>query len=249
MNKISDKQGVLGSLNKDILLVDHTYQREPNARLVEAISEKWKWSVAGCITVSKRGNDYYVIDGQHRVLAAKNIPEITHLPCIIYDNMAVEQEAATFYEVDSMKKSLSAVEKFKALVRAGDETAVYVNNRVESYNFRVASSGSNTVNCINYMTKAAKMSKTRFERVLSVCAQLCKYSQIPAAIFKGLNLLDQKFELSDKKLIARILEIGKTELMASIKLSMYKNGSMHEKACALGIVEAVNKGLRQKFEL
>ena len=248
MNK-KQKPGELLTINKNILTIAPEYQRAASPSLVRSIKTNWNWRAAGVVTINVRENVHYVIDGQHRVLAAKSISEITHLPCLVFKNLTLAEEAETLAEINSRRKNMTAIDKFVARLAACDALAVYVNNRVEAMNFRVAAKGANTFNCVKQLMICASKNKARFDRVLNVATKLFKHNQVPRHSFVALEYLDSKLSLADGKLKDRILAIGHEAIKQSIRMAQMRFDSNHPRVCAIGLLDAVNKNLRNKFEV
>ena len=248
MNKISDKQGVLGSLNKNVLVVDKAYQRNESPKLVKSIAKNWKWTAAGVITVNKRDGVYNVIDGQHRVLAAKEIANITHLPCIIHDGLTIEQEAETFLDVNVGRNNMSALDKFRAATVKGDDIAIYVNNQIEAKKFMAMKSGTNSIQCVKVLCDYAKNNKVLFVQALDLATRVCKGHKLDRVIFDAIGHFYTKGVVCDR-MKQRILDLGYDAIYAAIRKANLQFGSRHRQNSARGLLEAVNKGLRQKFEV
>lgn len=80
---MQDKQGEQRQINKNLLLVNDDYQRTASASKILEIASEWSWIGCGVIIVAKRDGSYWVIDGQHRVLAAKRRSDIKEMPCLV----------------------------------------------------------------------------------------------------------------------------------------------------------------------
>ena len=85
---ILTEQGELLTINKNLLTIAPEYQRGLSKTSVKRIEQNWSWRAAGVVTVSVRNGTHYVVDGQHRVEASKNIPEITHIPCLVFKSLS-----------------------------------------------------------------------------------------------------------------------------------------------------------------
>lgn len=127
------------------LLIDHAYQRmaeEPaSKRLIRHIAENWDWRLCGTITVSERTGDepgLYVIDGQHRLLAAMQRRDISDMPCIITKFDGIEDEARLFVALNSARRQVGEVEKFHARVASKDHTALAAKRVIEDCGMKVA---------------------------------------------------------------------------------------------------------------
>lgn len=126
------------------LMLDHSYQRDADRRLVEGIAAAWDWRLCAPLTVSRRGSppQFFVIDGQHRLEAAKLRSDIQFLPCIISSFETVEEEASLFVAVNRKRKAPSALETFKAELVAGDEKALQIHRLIIEAGLQVAAHGN-----------------------------------------------------------------------------------------------------------
>lgn len=109
------------------LRIDHLYQRDLILEVVEKIAAEWDIATAGAILVSQRENgEMYVIDGQHRLAAAKKAGE-TEILTQVLTGMTPEQEAARRLR-GNYKRTDRIYEAFRARVFAGDPVAVGIQS-------------------------------------------------------------------------------------------------------------------------
>ena len=100
---------------------DMSYQRTPNDKWVRDIYEKWDDMKANIVDLSLRDDGkYYVINGNHTRLAAVKAGK-TELPCRVYTNLNVEDEARLFTELNSEQKKPKYAEILRAKVAAGSQ--------------------------------------------------------------------------------------------------------------------------------
>lgn len=115
------------------LQVDLTYQRSAEAsdsqRIIKAIALDWDWRLCAPLTVSRRTEPrgFYVIDGQHRLEAARRRGDIDYLPCIISTFDTLAEEAGCFVAVNTRRKQVSTLDTFRAALAAEDEKAVLIH--------------------------------------------------------------------------------------------------------------------------
>lgn len=127
------------------LKVDHAYQRmaeEPESkRLIGHIAANWDWRLCAPLTVSDRAGEdggLYVIDGQHRLAAARLRGDIKELPCIISKFDGIEDEARLFVALNSARRQIGEVEKFHARVASKDHYALAAKRVIEESGLTVA---------------------------------------------------------------------------------------------------------------
>ena len=119
----------------DQLEVDPSYQRSienPESQaLIAQIAHAWHWGRAQLLTVSRRDGRLFVVDGQHRLAAAKLRGDIQQLPCLIEEYTDVAEEAALFNDLNDRRRPVSALDKFRAAVVAGDADCIAIGAALE----------------------------------------------------------------------------------------------------------------------
>ncbi len=115
-------------LDLGLLTVDKTYQRDisqQGAAHVNRILQAFNWNCYQPIIVSERPDGTYaVIDGQHRLEAAKKHPLVDSLPCYIIDAPDVAKQASIFVAVNSRRISLTSLQQFHAAIAARQPEAL-----------------------------------------------------------------------------------------------------------------------------
>ncbi|KAF0102206.1 MAG: ParB domain-containing protein nuclease [Rhodospirillaceae bacterium] len=115
-------------LDLALLVIDKTYQREISkmgAAHVNRILLAFNWNHYQPIVVSERDDGTYaVIDGQHRLEAAKRHPLIDSLPCYIIEAPDAAKQAAIFVAVNSRRIALTSLQQFHAAVAARQPEAM-----------------------------------------------------------------------------------------------------------------------------
>lgn len=251
--EIKDGIGELKFLHKDVLQIHPAYQREAMMRKVIEIASCWSWVGAGAIVVGERTGEFWVIDGQHRVLAAKRRSDITQLPCVVFKTEGIKQEAIAFLDLNAGRKPVTSIGKFKAMIAAGDEHACAVKNILDAYGVSIKKTAfkPGEFKAVSWAIKRAKEDVDKFDLIVSVALELSTDIYLQEMLLDGLWYINENVPngISDKRLYDRLLAIGARRLIESAKkASAYfvKGGS---KVWAIGMIEEVNKGLRNKFSL
>lgn len=249
--ELKDKPGELVWLDKNVLRVDHTYQREGNQRKAIAIAQKWSYVACGVITVAKRNEDqaFYVIDGQHRVLAALKRSDVQRLPCIVFESNGQKQEAAGFMDANTERRMPTSQEKWRAQLMRGEANTVFVNALVTQAGRIVANAaGPNTVRCLTSLLRAAEANREEMTTLWPLVVELSVGQVLHERIFEGLMWLETHMpdgeSLTDKRWRERVLRIGYAGLLdaAQRAATFYARGGA--KVWGLGMLEAMNKGCR-----
>lgn len=118
----------------DHLLVDDTYQRSieggASQKLIVKIAENWDWRLCLPLLVSKRDGKMFVIDGQHRLEAARLRGDIRDIPVVVFDFNDPKAEAELFVQANRSRRNMGTLDDFHAAVVAGDAKAIAINEVV-----------------------------------------------------------------------------------------------------------------------
>lgn len=252
---MNDKPGTMTMLHKDLLQVHPDYQRDLIEHKVKQITADWSWIACGALIVGKRGGVYWVIDGQHRAMAAKRRSDIEQIPCLVFDTESVKQEAQGFLDSNTNRKPVSSMGRHKGMVAAGNDTASFVQLQIDALGLQVkgTSGRAGDLKCIGWCMKRASEDRERFKRVLSLVTEMSNKDGIfvPERVLEGVWILDTKCGegLADKRLVQRLKDKGAKALLgaAGRAAALYNGGG--GKVWAQGMLSELNKGLQRKFTL
>lgn len=108
----------IASVPVELLELDHAYQREETGN-ANKLAENWDDTACEFLLVSFRDGKFYIIDGQHRMIAAK-IKGIKSLPCVILTGLTRSEEARRFSVQGVGRKILTPSDTFKANIECGN---------------------------------------------------------------------------------------------------------------------------------
>lgn len=249
--ELKDKPGYLVWLSKSELLVDHSYQRKAKHTRVLHIAQKWSWLACGVIVVAKRKDEqrFYVVEGQHRVLAALKRSDIDRLPCLVFKTESAKEEAAGFYDANTGRRMPTSLEKWKAQLMRGDATTTFVDALIRQAG-RVASNttGPSDVRCLTALLRAADSDCEMLSRMWPLVVEVCQGQAMHERVFEGLLWLEARLpegqSLTDKRWRERVTRVGFAGLLdaAQRAATFYARGGA--KVWGLGMLEALNKGCR-----
>lgn len=120
------------------LTVDLAVQRQLNKHRAVRMSWNFDWDLFGVITVSSRSDGRYVVlDGQHRVEAARLAGYgDAKVSCEVFSNLNVEHEAGVFLGRQQFK-IVSAIDEYRVLKAKKDPMAEDIERIVQSHGWRV----------------------------------------------------------------------------------------------------------------
>lgn len=132
------QEKVIRKLPIDQVKIDRTYQRDTKKGRVERIAEQWNDDLAGVIVVSHRGgDDYYCVDGQHR-LAAALLAGKKEIMAEVYEGIDHAEEARRFDLLNKNRSHVNALERFRARLIYGDPEAIEIKQIVEEMGGEIA---------------------------------------------------------------------------------------------------------------
>ena len=125
------------------LKIDATYQRNletgQSISLIRKIAMFWNWDLCQPLVVARRATgEMFVIDGQHRLEAARLRGDIAQLPAVVVSYESAADEAASFVHLNQQRRPLSKLDVFKAAVASGDEEAVAITKALSAAGLGIA---------------------------------------------------------------------------------------------------------------
>jgi len=132
----------------DQLQIDANYQRAldtaQSQSLIRKIAVQWNWELCQPLFVARRVDGrLYVVDGQHRLAAAKLRGDLWQLPCVVASFTSAKEEAAAFVKLNQQRRPLTRLDLFKAALAAGDMEACQIGIALNDTGLRVASGSNN----------------------------------------------------------------------------------------------------------
>lgn len=249
--ELKDKPGELAWLAKTDLSVDQSYQRQASHDRVLRIATKWSWLACGVVVVAKRRDDprFYVVDGQHRVMAALKRGDIKIIPCLVFETEGAKEEAAGFYEANTGRRLPTTIEKWKAQLMRGDAITKFADDLIH-LGGRVPSNkpGPGEVRCLTAVLRAAAADRETLARMWPLISEVCHGQTFHERVFEGLMWLEQRMpkgqSLTEKRWRERVIRVGYDGLLEAAQraATFYARGGA--KTWGMGMLEALNKGCR-----
>jgi ParB-like nuclease domain. len=250
-----DQAGVLKHISKHKLLIDPEYQRDCQQGKVLKMAREWSWIACGVITVGQRGTEFYAIDGQHRILAARKRNDIDLLPCIVFPTKDERAEASAFLTTNLFRTGVAPLSKFKALLCAEDPAALIVQELITEAG-RVPGIGSDkrTVTCLAALLKLAQSKPATLKRVWPLIVELCREHSLPNQIVHAMVYVEEHLPNGESLLNSRvrdqILRLGYDRIWDSIDSIVHAyRVSGTPSAYAQAVVNVINTKLRNKLRL
>lgn len=251
---VQDAPGSQRLINKNLLQIDRTYQRNASETKLLAIARNWSWIACGSIVVADREGVLFVVDGQHRVMAARKRSDIIDLPCLVFKTHEAKQEAIGFLAAQTQRKPINSVEKFRALVTVEDPAAMIVKELLISTGHELGNGSTPmSVKCVSVLVKAAEDDAATLCRLWPLIAAVSEGKSVHSRVVLGLLYIEKRMpegsSLMDPEWQKRVKKTGADALLdgAAKASAFYANGG--SRVWAVGMIEAINRGHRNRLEL
>lgn len=131
MNIDPGERPIMMWVDKRYLRVDQRYQRHTesnaSAKVIRSIAANFVYAHCAPLIATDNGDGTYnVIDGQHRMKAAKAAPKIKELPCYVITEMSLKEQAAAFVAHNKDRVIMTPYAIWHAAAAAGDPEAVAI---------------------------------------------------------------------------------------------------------------------------
>jgi len=143
------------------MFVDEAYQRPLDKPRAQRMADAWDRRLLGVVDVSDRGLHavprYAVVDGQHRMAAAR-LTGVQVLAANVHEGLSVPEEAATFDRLNRQRKATTAWDHWRARRLAGDEQVLAIEEVCARYGLKVMMSpNDNVIACIAAVEQIVKL--------------------------------------------------------------------------------------------
>lgn len=249
--RIVDEKGAFEWVDKSALQIDRSYQRQVSKERISRLSQEWSWVSCGCLIVCMRPDGtLWVVDGQHRKLAADKKADIRQLPCMIFSGDR-DIEAKGFLSSNVNRKPLTMLDKLPALVESGDAVAKTMSEFVASRGYRFASGKADkNLSCTSMLYKMFGEDQLLAENVFDLAIAICEPTEtrIQQDLLGGLFHLEQvlRKKLPGESLFRshnteKLKLLGGKKLSAEINTFSALRGMRTSYVSAEAICQAINK--------
>lgn len=212
----------------------------------------------GVFTLSHRDEVYYILDGQHRFLALKDILGDDYgdwtVEAYTYDGLSEEEEAAKFLEFNSARP-VSVFEKFRIGVQAGEPIPTDIDRVVRSLGLLISQSKDpgriGAVAALEAVYRAG--GPKQLARVLSTIDKSWGGVGFDSAIVRGLGTFIGRYDtrVDQKKLVKQLsgIHAGPNGLTQVAYQQREQFGVTMNAAMPAAITTVYNRGARGSSSL
>lgn len=250
--KMADvRQGEALEIDKAELQINRTYQRQPAEARIKKMAAQWSSVSAQVLLVAMTDRQFFVIDGQHRLLAAMLVPGVRKLNCLVFE-MTEEEQAAAYIVCNRMRKPLTSIDLHKAELIKRDAVAIEVQQMCDVAGRSITNKTSaTTVRCVKKLKSYVSTDRDNFKRVWPLIVELAAGHPMTDEIIDGLVYLEENMPdgetLTSGHWRKRALHVGWAEMQDHIKkVAGRRNNGKAE--FARGILNAINHGTSRRIE-
>ena len=208
-----------------MLVSNQTYQRPISSVHVGRTALNFNVYQINPVKVSRRDGTNYVFDGQHTVetVAIASGSRETPVWCMIYDDLAYEQEADIFANQKKHTRPLKSLEIFNANVEAENDVQMTIKSIVESYSLTISArkipGHISAVSALEYIF--SKYGYKVLDRTLFLIVSTWEgeIDSLASNMLKGVAKLVVAYgdTLNDEQFVARLSKVSVREIIRTAK--------------------------------
>ena len=250
---VSNSQGRFEYIDKTRLAIDRTVQRDASNAVSEknirSIAAEWDWVACGVLSVSMRDGEYVVFDGQHRLMAAMKREEITTLPCLVFKNATVADEASGFLKINTGKKPVSLFDRHRIALIAGDESAIATERAARSAGIAFSRSpGAGQTKALDWVYRNAEHGQV--DVILRAAVDIMRDGPISRRFLEALAYIHR---FTSDGINDRLVGILRKHGYKAIEDGMTRSASGFARGggrvFAVGVLDVANYRLQNRIEL
>lgn len=231
-----------------LMRVSPLAQREQNRARVDKIAANFDVEQIGTPTVNKRGGHFYIIDGQHRIEAMKDIGwGDQQVQCWTYENLTEQEEAERFLLLNDVL-AVNAFAKFRIGVQAGREMECDID-RIVRINGCIVSQDQldGSIGAVGTLVRIyQRAGGTVLGRTIRIVRDAYGTAGLETSILDGIGLLCGRYngDLEDQVAVAKLSHVhgGHNGLLGKAEIIRRQTGQPKNHSVAAAAVEIINAG-------
>jgi len=223
-------------------------QRDLVQARVDRISSAFDLEQVGTPTVNLRDGAWYIIDGQHRVEALRQIGwGDQQIQCWAYEGLSEQDEAEKFLKLNDVL-AVHAFARFRVAVRAGRDDEVAIDRIVQAAGLRISQDkGDGAISAVGTLLRVYHRSdEATLARTLEVIREAYGDPGLEAAVIDGVGLLCQRYngDLDLESAVSRLARAhgGVNALLGRAENLRKQTGNRRGHCVAAAAVEIINAG-------
>lgn len=223
-------------------------QRALNPARVDRLAADFDLEQLGNPTLSERAGAFYIIDGQHRVEALRQIGwGDQQIQCWVYSGLTEQQEADKFDRLNDVL-AVHAFDKFKVRVTADREIESDIDRIVRSNGLVISRDNlPGAISAVGTLRRVYTRSDGKtLGRALRIIRDAYGDPGLEAPVIDGIGLLCERYNgsLDDDAALARLKAAngGVNGLLGKAEKIRQQTGDYKSHAVAAAAVEIINAG-------
>jgi hypothetical protein len=223
-------------------------QRELNKARVDRIATSFDPEQIGTPTVSHRDGIFYIIDGQHRVEALKEIGwGDQSVQCWTYEGLTEEEEADIFLKLNDVL-AVHAFDKFRIGVAANRDTETEIDRIVRANGLCVSRDlVPGAIGAVGTLHRIYRRAGGKvLARTLRIVRDAYGDPGLEAAVLDGVGLVCQRYngQLDDAEVVVKLAKAngGVNGLLGKANAIRYRTGNAKAHCVAAAAVDILNAG-------
>ena len=208
-----------------MLVSNQTYQRPISSAHVGRTALNFNIYQINPVKVSRRDGTNYVFDGQHTIetVAIASGSRETPVWCMIYDDLAYEQEADIFANQKKHTRPLKSIEIFNANIEAENDIQMTIKSLVENYNLTISTrkipGHITAVSALEYIFTKYGYHVLDRTLLLVVSTWEGEVESLGANILKGIAKLVVAYgeNLNDEQFVERLSKVSVREIIRTAR--------------------------------
>lgn len=233
-------------LNK--MAVSDVAQRDLKPSRVDYLVAHWDHEQLGTPVVNERGGKFFVIDGNHRANAAREVYGEDHqIQCWTYVGLTEEEEAEKFLQINDVL-AVNAMDKYQIGVEAGRDIETDIDRIVRACGMVVSKQAvEGGIGAVGTLRRVYTRGGAHvLARTLRMVDGAFGTPGLEAAVIDGLGLLCGRYngELEDQHAVAKLHNVrgGVTGFLGKAALIREKTRQPFNQCVAAAAVEVINGG-------
>ena len=223
-------------------------QRDLNQSRVDKLAADFDLEQLGTPTVNERGGHFYIIDGQHRVEALKQMGwGDQQIQCWTYKGLTETEEAEKFLKLNDVL-TVNSFAKFKVGVQAGRAEETDIDHIVRAAGLRISrDKGDGAIQAVGTLRRVYRRGgAAALSRALRIVRDAYGDAGLEASVIDGISMLCHRYngELHDDPAITRLSSAlgGVHGLLGKAENLRKQTGNPKAHCVAAAAVDIINAG-------
>jgi hypothetical protein len=223
-------------------------QRQLNQARVDHLAAEFDLEQLGTPTLSDRDGSFYIIDGQHRVEALRQIGwGDQQVQCWVYSGLTEREEADKFDRLNDVL-AVHAFDKFRVRVTANREVEADIDRIVQAQGLCVSRDAvPGAIGAVGTLRRVyVRSDGVTLGRTLRIIRDAYGDSGLEAPVIDGIGLLCQRYngDLDDKAATDKLARAhgGVNGLLGKAELLRQRTGNYKSHCVAAAAVDIINSG-------